>query len=140
GEKGVDEEEKRVGVGGGCGPVDSRTIFAVMWSARQGPWENGAWQGDGSGLFKSTDGGTTWRPLTKGLPTAADGLGRIGIAVAPSEPKRLFAIVDAPRQGGLYRSDDARESRGRGNAHPRPSPRGGDLAAGTVRPESPHMP
>ena len=54
--------------------------------------------GPGSGLFKSTDGGTTWRQLTNGLPTFdADGLGRIGIAVAPSDPQRLFATVDARR-------------------------------------------
>src|SRR5438309_2333755 len=91
-------------------PVNSKTIYAVLWAARQGPWENGAWQGDGSGLFKSTDGGTTWRPITKGLPTVAQGLGRIGIGVAPNDPNRVYAIVDARQRGGLYRSDDAGES------------------------------
>ena len=64
-----------------------------LWEARQGPWENGdSFNGPGSGLFKSTDGGTTWRPLTGGLPTfAADGLGRIGIdrrAERPEAPLR----------------------------------------------------
>ena len=44
----------------------SATIYAALWEARQGPWENAAWTGPGSGLFKSTDGGTTWRPLTQG--------------------------------------------------------------------------
>jgi photosystem II stability/assembly factor-like uncharacterized protein len=91
-------------------PTDSKTVYAVLWAGRQGPWENGAWQGPGSGLFKSTDGGTTWKQLTKGLPTTAEGLGRIGLDVSRSDPKRLFAIVDCPRLGGLYRSDDAGES------------------------------
>ena len=59
----------------------------MLWQARQGPWENGVFSGPGSGVFKSTDGGTTWRPIVNGLPTFADdGLGRIGIAVAPSNP------------------------------------------------------
>src|SRR5262249_44629749 len=82
-------------------PQDARTLYAVLWESRQGPWENGSWQGKNSGLFKSTDGGTTWRPLTKGLPTAEQRLGRIGIAVAPGDPMRLYAVVDAaPRPSG----------------------------------------
>ena len=55
-------------------------------------------------LYKSTDGGTTWQALTSGLPT--DGLGHIGVAVAPSNANRVYAIVDA-KEGGLFRSDDA---------------------------------
>src|SRR6266852_5511467 len=86
-------------------PANSRIIYASLWSARQGPWENGAFQGPGSGLYKSTDGGNTWRQLTKGLPTFEQGLGRIGITVAPSDPNRLYATVDAsPQLGGVYRS------------------------------------
>src|SRR5207253_8754259 len=77
-------------------PANPETIYADLWAARQGPWENGAWQGAGSGLYKSTDGGATWRQLTKGLPTTEQGLGRIGIGVAPSDPQRLYALVDAP--------------------------------------------
>jgi photosystem II stability/assembly factor-like uncharacterized protein len=91
-------------------PTNPQTIYADMWAARQGPWENGSWQGPNSGLFKSTDGGNTWRQLTKGLPTTGDGLGRIGFCVAPSDPNRMYAMVDAPRAGGVYRSDDAGES------------------------------
>src|SRR5262249_52138051 len=91
-------------------PSEPRTVYAALWESRQGPWENGSWQGAGSGLHKSTDGGKTWRPLTKGLPTAEQRLGRIGIDVAPSDPKRLYAMVDAPQLGGVYRSDDAGES------------------------------
>ena len=56
-------------------PPTPQTVYAVLWAARQGPWENGAWQGPGSGLFKSTDGGTTWKPLTKGLPDRRAGPG-----------------------------------------------------------------
>ena len=43
-------------------------VYATMWEARQGPWENGAWGGTSGGLFKSTDGGTTWKPMRQGLP------------------------------------------------------------------------
>jgi len=86
-------------------------VYADIWAARQGPWENGAWNGEESGLFKSEDGGTTWRRITKGLPTPKeDGLGRIGFTIAPSNSKRLYATVDAEKNGGIYRSDDAGES------------------------------
>lgn len=118
-------------------PSDSQTIYAVLWAARQGPWENGQWQGTTSGLFKSTDGGATWQPLTTGLPTATDGLGRIGIAVSRSEPKRLMAIVDAPRLGGLYRSDDAGESWRRVNSDSRLWGRGSDFAELKIDPKNP---
>ena len=91
-------------------PSNAQTIYADLWSSRQGPWENGAWQGPGSGLYKSTDGGTTWTPLTQGLPTSAQGLGRIGFGIAASDPKRIYATVDARQQGGIYRSDDAGET------------------------------
>ncbi len=73
-------------------PANPRIIYAVLWAARQGPWENGEWSGPNSGLFKSTDGGTTWKQLTGGLPAPAQGLGRIGIAVAPSDPPAVFTL------------------------------------------------
>jgi photosystem II stability/assembly factor-like uncharacterized protein len=117
-------------------PTTAQTVYAVLWAARQGPWENGAWQGPHSGLFKSIDGGTTWSQLTKGLPSTADGLGRIGIAVAPSDPKRLYAVVDAPRQGGVYRSDDAGESWRRVHSAQRVWGRGSDFAEVKVDPKN----
>ena len=90
-------------------PSDPATVYAVLWESRQGPWENGEFSGEGSGLYKSTDGGRSWRPLKDGLPTFAEGLGRIGITVAPSQPRRLYATVEARDKAGLYRSDDAGE-------------------------------
>ncbi len=120
-------------------PANARTVYAVMWQARQGPWENGAWQGPGSGLFKSTDGGTTWRQLTKGLPTFEQGLGRIGIAIAPSDPKRMYANVDSPQLGGVYRSNDAGESWERTNDEVRVWGRGSDFAELKVDPRDPDV-
>ena len=91
-------------------PSAPDTIYGVLWQARQGPWENGSWNGPNSGLFKSADGGATWKQLTNGLPGAAEGLGRIGIEVAQGDPKRLYAVVGSRKGGGVYRSDDAGES------------------------------
>jgi photosystem II stability/assembly factor-like uncharacterized protein len=108
-------------------PTNPRTIYAVLWAARQGPWENGAWSGPNSGLFKSTDGGATWQQLTGGLPTPSEGLGRIGIAIAPSDPKRMYALVEA-RPSAVYRSDDAGASWRRVNTETRITGRGADFA------------
>src|SRR5712691_11140550 len=95
-------------------PTNAQTIYAVLWAARVAPWEirsGESFISAGSGLFKSMDGGNTWRLLTRGLPTAEDGLSRIGIAVAQSEPNRVYATVEAKKNGaGVYRSDDSGES------------------------------
>ncbi|MDP4262220.1 MAG: glycoside hydrolase [Bacteroidota bacterium] len=91
-------------------PKNPNIVYADLWAGRQGPWENGAWNGPESGLFKSTDGGTTWKKLTNGLPTTQQGLGRIGFAIAPSDPSRIYATVESPRLGGIYSSNDAGET------------------------------
>ena len=117
-------------------PSTAETVYAVLWASRQGPWENGAWQGAGGGLFKSTDGGTTWRQLARGLPTVEQKLGRIGIGIAPNDPSRIYTVVDAPKLGGLYRSDDAGESWRRVNDEERIWGRGFDFAEVKVDPKN----
>ena len=91
-------------------PNNPKIVYADLWAGRQGPWENGAWNGAESGLYKSIDGGDTWKKLVTGLPTVAQGLGRIGFCIAPSNSNRLYATVDAGDKGGIYRSDDAGET------------------------------
>jgi len=118
-------------------PRNPRTVYAVLWEARQGPWENGAFSGPNSGLFKSTDGGDTWAQLTGGLPTFAQGLGRIGIGIAPSDPSRMYALVESREAGGLYRSDDAGASWRRVNQEQRIYGRGSDFACVRVDPKNP---
>ena len=94
-------------------PANPQTLYAALWAARVAPWEvrdGRSINGPGSGLYKSTDGGDTWVPLTRGLPAFADGLGRIGVAVAPSRPNRLYATVTAAKNPGVYRSEDGGET------------------------------
>jgi len=92
-------------------PNNPQIVFAVLWSARQAPWEAGWVLTKNNGLYKSTDGGTTWRQVTAGLPSGEEGLGRIGLATSESDPGRMYAIVGAAQEkGGLYRSDDGGES------------------------------
>ncbi len=91
-------------------PGNAKTIYAAMWQTRRTPWNiYPPANGPGSGLYKSTDGGDTWTPMrANGFP---EHVGRIGVAVAPSQPERVYAIVDSMTVeddvGGLYRSDDA---------------------------------
>ena len=116
-------------------PTNPTNVYAVLWAARQGPWENGEWSGPASGLFKSTDGGSTWQQLTGGLPTPAEGLGRIGIGIAPSDANRMYALVEA-KPSALYRSDDAGTTWKRVNTEERVSGRGSDFACVRVDPKN----
>jgi photosystem II stability/assembly factor-like uncharacterized protein len=122
-------------------PKNPQTLYADMWSSRRPPWTTGGpLEGHTGGLFKSTDGGNTWHQLTKGLPTNAQGLGRIGFGISPSNPNRIYALVDAaPEVGGLYRSDDAGESWQRVNHDDRIWGRGFDFAWVRVSPENPDI-
>jgi photosystem II stability/assembly factor-like uncharacterized protein len=96
-------------------PQNSQVIYATLWNTRRPPWSiYPPSYGSGSGIFKSTDGGNTWQQLTNGLPNKS--IGHIGIAVAPTNRNRVYAIVDVDPKvdnqpnspvGGLYRSDDA---------------------------------
>jgi photosystem II stability/assembly factor-like uncharacterized protein len=118
-------------------PQNPRTLYAALWAARQAPWEiNGSFERPdaGSGLYRSTDGGTSWARLEGGLPTAAQGIGRIGIAIAPSDPTRIYAIADSPSAGGLYRSDDAGATWTRVDRDQRIWGRGDDFAGVTADP------
>jgi photosystem II stability/assembly factor-like uncharacterized protein len=117
-------------------PKNPGIVYADLWAGRQGPWENGAWNGPNSGMYKSTDGGTTWHQLTKGLPTTAQGLGRVGFCVSPSDPNRLYATVDAGAYGGIYRSDDGGESWSKLNSDERFWGRGDDFAEVKVDPKN----
>ena len=87
-------------------PQDPSILYAGMWQFRHTPWSFSS-GGKGSGLYKSTDGGETWRELEKGLPSGDKG--RIAVAVAPSRPSVLYALVEA-KKTALYRSDDLGES------------------------------
>jgi photosystem II stability/assembly factor-like uncharacterized protein len=118
-------------------PSDPNVVYATLWEGRQGPWENAAWGGTGDSLFKSTDGGNTWRALKKGLPAAT---GQINLAIAPSDPKRLYATV-ASAGVGIFRSDDAGESWTQITTDNRPAGRigGGDLPVPIVNPKNPDV-
>jgi photosystem II stability/assembly factor-like uncharacterized protein len=109
-------------------PKNPRVVYASLWATRRPPWSVYAPSYmPGSGLYKSIDGGDTWKQLSGGLPND-EFVGKIGIAVSPSNPKRLWAVVDdigAPvarsiggggaaangsepkTGGGVYLSDDA---------------------------------
>ena len=139
-EKVLYKDENTGGAALAFDPADARTVYATLWSARQGPWENGQWEGPGSGIYKSSDGGTTWRRIGEGLPSFDQGLGRIGICVAPSQPDRVYAMVEAhPESGGLYRSDDAGEHWKRMTGDARVWGRGDDFAEVRVDPLNPDI-
>jgi photosystem II stability/assembly factor-like uncharacterized protein len=125
-------------------PKNPDVLYAALWEARQGPWEYGnGYSGTDGGLFKSTDGGATWRQLTNGLPKD---LVQIYVAIAPSEPNRLYATVGTTNLGayesgaglGVYRSDDAGEHWTQITTDPRPAMRigGGDLPIPRVDPKN----
>ena len=92
---------------GGAGvvidPSDPSTVYATLWEAREGPWENAGWDGPGGGIFKSTDGGSTWKQLTDGLPAA---IVQANLAISLSNPKLLCASVATKDIIEIYVSPD----------------------------------
>ncbi|MBL7942488.1 MAG: glycosyl hydrolase, partial [Flavobacteriales bacterium] len=89
-------------------PVNPNNIYCTFWQVNRKPWklESG---GQGSGLYKSSDGGNTWKKISEnpGLPRGV--LGKVCMAVSPSNPSRVFAMIES-KAPGLYRSDDYGEN------------------------------
>ncbi|HTS56259.1 MAG TPA: hypothetical protein VMH03_01845 [Terriglobales bacterium] len=105
-EKVLYKDENSGGIDIAFDPHNSHILFAALWEARRTPWSLSS-GGPGSGLYRSNDGGTTWKMLSEhGLPSGP--YGRIGVAVSANSD-RVYALIEAA-QGGLYRSDDAGES------------------------------
>ena len=128
-------------VGGADVQIDQThpdTVYASLWEARQGPWENGAWNGTGGGIFKSTDNGKTWKQLGGGLP---DGIVQANLAIALSNPNRLMASVAVPTAVNLYRSDDGGATWAIITKDTRPAGRigGGDLSVPRFSPKDPDV-
>jgi photosystem II stability/assembly factor-like uncharacterized protein len=117
-------------------PLHPDIAYASLWEAREGPWENGAWNGTGGGIFKSTDGGQSWNQLTKGLP---EGIVQANIAISQSAPNKLFASVATKDAVALYRSIDAGQTWTQATTDPRPAGRigGGDLSVPRFDPKNP---
>ncbi|MFL6261175.1 MAG: WD40/YVTN/BNR-like repeat-containing protein [Thermoanaerobaculia bacterium] len=87
-------------------PQDPSILYAGLWQFRRTPHSFSS-GGKGSGLYKSTDGGETWRPLKPGLPAGEKG--RVAVAIAPSRASVVYALVESSNTA-LYRSDDTGES------------------------------
>ncbi len=123
-------------------PGNPQILFAALWAARVAPWEIRSGESfviPGGGLYKSTDGGNTWRPITKGLPGADDLFGRIGIAISPSDPNRMYLTAEAQKEPGIYRSGDAGESWQHVNEDHRIGGRGPGAMGIAVSPDNPDL-
>lgn len=128
-------------------PSDPNILYAALWQQQQGFVENGAFGGTDGGVFKSTDGGTTWAQLKTGLPPVL----QANLAIAPSDPKTIYAMVGTPggvgggRRGGgtvgFYKSIDGGDHWATAGNDPRPLGRigGGDLPTITVDPKNPEV-
>jgi photosystem II stability/assembly factor-like uncharacterized protein len=102
-EKVLYQDEKTGGIDIEFDRTNPRILLAALWEAYRTPWSLTS-GGPGSGLYRSTDGGTTWKRLEgQGLPKGP--LGRIGVRVSPADSNRIYALIEA-EQGGLYLSED----------------------------------
>ena len=107
-------------------PANPRELFAAMWQAERKPWTliDGGAEG---GLYRTRDGGASWELLKGGLPEASEDapVGRIGVSIAASDPRRVYALVTAAgERGGLYLSDDGGDTWTRVNGDRRLRARG----------------
>ncbi len=120
-------------------PVHPNIVFAGMWQRQEGPWENGAFSGSNGGLFRSTDGGDTWKKLTGGgLP---DGIVQVNLTISPTNDKRIYAECAHGRDVSLMRSDDGAQTWVHAPVNDtRPEARigGGDLPVPRVDPKDPN--
>ena len=106
-EKVLYKDAKTGGIDVTFDPSNSNIVFAALWQARRTPWSLDS-GGTGSGLYRSIDGGSTWKELKgHGLPEGI--LGRIGVTVSGANPNRVWAVIEAEK-GGIYRSDDGGDS------------------------------
>jgi photosystem II stability/assembly factor-like uncharacterized protein len=88
-------------------PSNPNILFAALWQAKRTPWSMDS-GGPGSGLYRSADGGTTWKEVKEhGFPEGVKG--RIGVTVSGANPNRVWAVVEADK-GGIFRSDDGGET------------------------------
>ncbi len=119
-------------------PSDANIVYATLWEAREGPWENAEWGGVGGGIYKSIDGGQTWLPLAGGLPK---GIVQAYVSIARSDPKRLFAVVATAGKVDLYRSMDAGATWSTVTQDTWPKGRigGGDLPMPMIDPKNPDV-
>ncbi len=119
-------------------PNHPQTVYASLWASRNPPWrlEDSLQLYQDGGIYKSTDGGTTWSQLRVGLP---NGLGRAGIAVSPADSNRLYAWVNFATGCGIFRSDDAGGSWTKVNAEDRICGRGDDFSGIAVDPVQPDV-
>lgn len=119
-------------------PANPQIVYAALWEAREGPWENAAWNGTRGGIYKSTDGGTTWKQLGGGLPA---GIIQAYVAIASSDTNKLFASVATKGIVHLYRSEDGGASWTIATTDPRPALRigGGDVPVPKFDPKNPDV-
>jgi photosystem II stability/assembly factor-like uncharacterized protein len=120
-------------------PSNPDVVYACLWRARQGPWEDGnSYGGAGGGIFKSTDGGANWNKLAGGLP---DGVVQAYVSIAPSDARIVYSSLATTHGSAIFRSADGGGHWSRTTTDPRPSVRigGGDLAVPKVDPKNPDV-